>query len=326
MLPVGDGQEIFYEVAGNPDGIPAVFVHGGPGGGTSRQSFCFFDPRAYRIIRFDQRGCGRSTPSVADPAADVDELLEVNTTAHLIADMERLRTHLNIDRWLVFGGSWGSTLSLAYAQAHPDKVLALVLRGIFLLRKTELDFYYNGGAGHIFPEYWDEFLGAVDEHLRPAADDIHGRTRIDGVDLIEQYHRLLHSSDWDTVTDAARRWSMWEGLTSHLDIPHTPGDHGQQAFDVAFARIENHYFVNHAFIGDGQLLEPGNIDKIRDIPAVIVQGRYDVVCPMKSAWQLHRAWPEAEFHVSDRSGHAADEAQTAARLVAATDNFARRFG
>ncbi|MCG7632530.1 prolyl aminopeptidase [Gordonia McavH-238-E] len=312
-LDVGDGQKIYWETSGNPDGKPAVFVHGGPGGGTAPTQRRFFDPAKYRIVLFDQRGCGRSRPHIADGAD-----LSVNTTPHLIADMERLRAHLGIQRWQVFGGSWGSTLGLAYAQAHPDRVTELVLRGIFLLRRSEIDWYYNGGAAHIYPDLWESYLEPIPVDER------------DG-DLVEAYHRLLTSDDAETARAAARAWTGWEQATSYL-LPRPEEDtadasedtpHGTDAdrFDLAFASIENHYFVNHGFLRDGQLLE--NIDAIASIPGVIVQGRYDVVCPTRSAWDLHRAWPAADLHIVADAGHASYEPGIRHHLIEATDRFAR---
>ncbi|MVU83496.1 prolyl aminopeptidase [Nocardia sp. ET3-3] len=302
MLDVGDGQHLYYEVSGNPDGKPAVFLHGGPGGGTSPYHRQFFDPEAYRIVLFDQRGCGRSTPHIADGAS-----LEHNTTWHLVADIERLRTHLGVERWQVFGGSWGSTLALSYAQAHPDRVTELVLRGIFLLRRKEIDWYYNGSAGYVYPDEWEKFLAPVPEADRDQ-------------DLVEVYHRLLHSPDAALATDAAVAWSTWEGSTSSL-LPHPDrvAETADPRFALAFARIENHYFVNHGFLDEGQLLR--DIDRIAHIPGVIVQGRYDVVCPATSAWDLHRAWPASELHLVPDAGHAALEPGITHHLVEATDKY-----
>ncbi|KQR97877.1 proline iminopeptidase [Williamsia sp. Leaf354] len=302
MLDVGDGQRIHVECSGDPEGKPVVFVHGGPGGGTSPDQRRFFDPTAYRIILFDQRGCGQSTPHIADGAD-----LSVNTTAHLIADMERIRTHLGVERWQVFGGSWGSTLGLAYAQAHPERVTELVLRGIFLLRRSEIDWYYNGGAAHLFPDLWEGYLAPIPESDR------------DG-DLVAAYRRLLASDDPDVRSAAATAWTNWEQRTSHL-LPTPDGDDVDTRFDLAFASIENHYFTHGGFLDDGQLLR--DIDRMAHIPGVIVQGRYDVVCPMRSAWDLHRAWPSADLRIVDDAGHASFEAGIKHHLVEATDRFAR---
>ncbi|WP_185981633.1 prolyl aminopeptidase [Skermania sp. ID1734] len=301
-LDVGDGQEIYWETSGNPDGKPALFVHGGPGGGTTGDQRRFFDPAAYRIVLFDQRGCGQSRPHVADGAS-----LDTNTTDHLIADIEALRTHLDIERWLVFGGSWGSTLALAYAQRHPERVTELVLRGIFLLRRSEIDWYYNGAAGNIFPENWQRFLAPVPESER------------DG-DLVAAYHRLLFSSDEEAATRAAIAWSTWEGATSTLlPQPDRVAESAEPRFARAFARIENHYFTHGGFLDEGQLLT--NIGAMQDIPGVIVQGRYDIVCPATSAWELHQAWPASTLVIVDNAGHAAAEPGTTHALIEATDRF-----
>ena len=301
-LDVGDGQRIHWEISGNPDGKPVVFLHGGPGGGTEPAYRRFFDPAAYRVVLFDQRGCGRSTPHVADGAD-----LAVNTTPHLIADIEALREHLEVDRWMVFGGSWGSTLALAYAQRHPARVTELVLRGIFLLRRREIDWYYNGGAGHLFPEQWQRFLAPIPESER-------------GGDLVEAYHRLLHHPDLEVATDAAVAWSTWEGATSSLlPSPDRLAETAEPRFALAFARIENHYFRHGGFFDEGALLR--DADALGSIPGVIVQGRYDVVCPAVSAWELHRAWPRSVLEIIDDAGHSALEPGTSAALVEATDRF-----
>ncbi|KJR07318.1 prolyl aminopeptidase [Gordonia sihwensis] len=300
-LNVGDGQEIYWETSGDPDGKPVVFVHGGPGGGTAPRQRRFFDPARYRVVLFDQRGCGQSRPHIADGGD-----LSVNTTDHLIADMEALRVHLGIDAWQVFGGSWGSTLGLAYAQAHPERVTELVLRGIFLLRRSEIDWYYNGGAANIFPDLWETYLDPIPEDQR-------------GGDLVEAYHRILTGADRERAQRAATAWSTWENKTSYL-LPQCNSDQTDR-FDLAFATIENHYFMNRGFLADGQLL--ANIDRIAHIPAVIVQGRYDVVCPMRSAWDLHRAWPAAQLEIVDDAGHASFEPGIVHHLVEATDGFAR---
>ncbi|RDI32514.1 proline iminopeptidase [Rhodococcus sp. AG1013] len=302
FLAAGDDQHVYWEVSGNPDGKPVVFLHGGPGGGTDPAHRRFFDPDAYRIVLFDQRGCGRSTPHVAEGAD-----LTVNTTDHLLADIELLRGHLGVERWQVFGGSWGSTLALAYAQRFPQRVTELVLRGIFLLRRSEIDWYYNGGAGHMFPERWAEFLAPV-----PVAE----RTG----DLVEAYHRLLHADDPDTALRAAIAWSSWEGATSSLlPKPERVAETSEPRFALAFARIENHYFRNAGFIEEAQLLRDAGV--LASIPGVIVQGRYDVVCPATSAWELHRAWPASELHIVDDAGHAAAEPGITHHLVEATDRF-----
>jgi proline iminopeptidase len=293
-------HDLYFEECGNPDGKPVVFLHGGPGGGSEPKQRRFFDPKRYRIILFDQRGCGKSTPH----ASLVD-----NTTWDLVADIETLREHLGVARWQVFGGSWGSTLALAYAETHPSRVTELVLRGIFLLRKQEIDWFYQRGAGAIFPDAWEEYLAPIPEAERG--------------DLLHAYHRRLTSDDATVRQEAARAWSVWEGKTSCLApnvelIAKTAGDE----FSLAFARIECHYFVHHGFVdGERALLAPANIAKIRSIPGVIVQGRYDVVCPAESAWALHRAWPEADLKIVGDAGHSAMEPGIIHELVTATDGF-----
>lgn len=298
-LRVSELHELHVEEAGNPDGQPAVFVHGGPGGGCEPWHRQFFKPERYRIVLIDQRGCGRSTPHA--------ELRE-NTTWDLVADMERVREHLGIERWVVFGGSWGSTLSLAYAQTHPDRVRALILRGIFMLRPEELHWFYQEGASWIYPDAWEAYLAPI-----PAAERD---------DLLAAYYRRLTSDDEAVRLQAARAWSIWEGSTSKL-LPDSDvmAHFGDPYFAEAFARIECHYFTHGGFFDTpDQLLR--DIDRIRDIPAVIVQGRYDVVCPARSAWDLHRAWPEADFQIIPDAGHAASEPGIRAALVAATERFA----
>lgn len=300
-LRVSDLHEIYWEVSGNPQGKPVVFVHGGPGGGTDAKQRRFFDPAAYRIVLFDQRGCGKSTPHA--------ELTD-NTTWTLVSDMERIREMLGIDRWQVFGGSWGSTLALAYAQKHPERVSELILRGIFLLRRKELEWFYQQGASALFPDAWEKYL-------EPIPVDERG-------DMMAAYHRRLTSPDRSTRVRAAQAWSVWEAATSFLLQRHEHIDHAaDDEFSLAFARIECHYFVNRGFFEvDDQLLR--DVDRIRDIPTVIAQGRYDVVCPMMSAWDLHRAWPEAEFHVIPDAGHSAYEPGLVDRLIRATDQFRPR--
>lgn len=315
-------QHIAYAEYGNPEGIPALFIHGGPGGGTSAKEACFFNPDKYRIVLIDQRGCGKSTPHLADPEITIDAELSVNTTSELIGDIEAIRETLGIDKWVVFGGSWGSTLSLAYTQAHPERTLAIILRGIFMLRRTELDWYYNGGAAYMFPDKWERFLSVIPDDKKPDPLNPAGMTHLPDVNLIDVYHELLRSDDHDTAVAAARAWSVWEGSTSYLHEQPTD-THEDERFALAFARIENHYFVNHGFLEEGQLLR--DVDKIRDIPAVIAQGRYDVVCPPITAWQLHQAWPEATFVWSPTSGHASYEEETTSTLVSATDKFAETF-
>ena len=298
-LRVSDVHELYFEESGNPDGKPVVFLHGGPGGGSDPKVRRFFHPEKYRVVMFDQRGCGKSTPYAS---------LEANTTWDLVADIERLREHLGIARWQVFGGSWGSTLALAYAEKHPDRVTELVLRGIFLLRKKEIDWFYQEGASILFPDAWEPYLAHIPEAERG--------------DLVAAYHKRLTSEDPAVRLQAAKIWSGWEGATSKL-LPDASfaGHYEEDEFALAFARIEAHYFVNRGFFEvDGQLLQGAG--RIRHIPGVIVQGRYDVVCPIISAWALHRAWPEADFVISPDAGHSAWEPPNTRALVAATDKFA----
>jgi proline iminopeptidase len=304
-LRVSDVHELYYEESGNPKGLPAVFLHGGPGGGTDGKMRRFFDPKRYRIVLFDQRGCGKSRP----PSS-----LEDNTTWHLVEDIEKLREHLGIAQWLVFGGSWGSTLALAYAQKHPQTVSALVLRGIFLLRRWELEFFYQHprGTAALFPDLWERYIEPIPEEERG--------------DMMQAYYKRLTSSDPKVLTAAAKAWSIWEGSTSYLRFkPSYIAKFEEDQYAAAFARIECHYFVNAGFMRDGQLIEKQEIDRIRDIPAVIVQGRYDVVCPMRSAWDLHRVWPEAELQVVGDAGHSAFEPGITHQLVSATDRFAKEL-
>ncbi len=304
MLPVSDGNRIAFEVSGRPDGKPVVFLHGGPGGGVVPDHRRLFDPDRYRIILFDQRGCGRSTPHASDPAADIS----VNTTAHLIADIERLRTHLGVDRWQVFGGSWGSTLALAYAQAFPERVTELIVRGIFLLRDQEIRWFYQYGASELFPDVWQDYLAPI-----PVAERD---------DLLMAYHRRLFDPDPAVHVPAAIAWSAWEMATVRLHPQQDAVRMAQQnvAFSVAFARIENHYFVNRGWFSPNQLLECA--DRIANIPGVIVQGRYDVCTPPRSAWDLHQAWPKAELVMVPDAGHAFDEPGILSALIEATDRFA----
>ncbi len=298
-LRVSATHEVYYEQCGHPQGKPAVFVHGGPGAGAGTQARQFFDPQRYRIVVFDQRGCGRSRPHAS---------LEDNTTWHLVADMEQLRTLLGIERWLVFGGSWGSTLALAYAQAHPRRVTELVLRGIFMLRKAEIDWFYQQGASALFPDRWEHYLAPIPQRERG--------------DLVAAYYRRLTSRSRAVQVRAARAWSVWEAATSFLQV--NEGNIAKWAgdeFAVAVARIECHYFVNKGFLArEDQLLR--GVRRIRHVPAVIVQGRYDVVCPMQTAWDLHRAWPEADFRIVADAGHSALEPGITHELVSATDRYA----
>jgi proline iminopeptidase len=304
LLDVGDGNSIYWEVCGNPDGKPAVMLHGGPGAGCTEDHRRQFDPEAYRIVLFDQRNCGRSTPHASDPEVS----LEANTTWNLVADLERLREHLGIERWLVFGGSWGSALSLAYAQTHPGRVTELVVRGIFTLRPFELYWFYQEGASLIFPDLWEGYLAPIPEDERE--------------DLITAYGPRLNSPDRDVRIEAARAWSRWEaGAITLLPNKELVDHFGEPDYAVAFARIENHYFVNEGFFAEEQLIR--DMSKIRHIPGVIVQGRYDVCTPVATAWDLHKAWPEADFQLVDDAGHASDEPGILHRLIEATDRFAR---
>jgi proline iminopeptidase len=298
-LRVSDIHEIYWEESGRADGQPVVFVHGGPGGGTDPKQRRFFDPSVYRIVLFDQRGCGKSRPRSS---------LDENTTWHLVADMERLREHLAIERWVVFGGSWGSTLALAYAEAHPARVRALVLRGIFMLRRHEIRWFYQEGASFIFPDAWEDYVAPIPPAERG--------------DLVAAYHRRLTGVDAAERARAARAWAVWEASTSRLILDQKLIEEFAEPESAdAFARIECHYFVNGGFFRTPeQLLD--DVERVRHIPTVIVQGRYDVVCPLTSAWDLHRRWPEARFEIVPDAGHAALEPGTTDRLVTATDEFA----
>ncbi|MCG5219393.1 prolyl aminopeptidase [Streptosporangium sp. KLBMP 9127] len=302
MLEVGDGQRIHWELCGNPDGKPAVFLHGGPGGGIVPVHRRLFDPEAYRILLFDQRGCGRSTPHAG--AHDVD--LSVNTTWHLVDDIERLREMAGVERWLVLGGSWGSTLALAYAQTHPGRVTELITRGIFMVRQKELDWVIRQGVSFLFPAEWERFLAPIPEEERG--------------DLFAAYHRRITDPDPTVRTKAAVAWSVWEGTMTYLrPRPEAVAMHADPAFALAFARIETHYLANHGFLAEDQLLRDAG--RLRDIPGVIVQGRYDMCTPPVTAWELHRAWPEAEFHLVEEAGHAGDEPGILHHLIEATDRF-----
>ena len=298
FLPVDGRHRIYYEQCGNPQGKPVVILHGGPGAGCSAKMRRFHDPSRYRIVLFDQRGSGRSTPH-----ADLVD----NTTWDLVADIEALREHLGITRWQVFGGSWGSTLALAYAQAHPSRVTELVLRGIFMLRRWELEWFYQQGASRLFPDAWSHYLEAIPD--------------VERGDLISAYHRRLTSSDEATRLAAARAWSVWEASTSLL-IPDEAfiDGHKDAHFALSFARIESHYFVHGGFFDvEDQLLRDAH--RLKGIPGVIVHGRYDVVCPIQSAWDLHRAWPDSKRVISPTSGHSAFEVENASALIEATDGF-----
>ena len=300
-LKVDDRHVLYYEQCGNPQGKPVVMLHGGPGAGCGEKMRRFHDPSKYRIVLFDQRGSGRSVPH-----ADLVD----NTTWDLVADIEKLRETLGIERWQVFGGSWGSTLALAYAQAHPRRVTELVLRGIFLVRPWEFAWFYGGsdGAGALFPDLYTEFAAAIPPEERG--------------EMMDAYYRRLTSDDPAVRSAAAKVWSIWEGATSYLRLdPKDLKKFEEDAYAETFARIECHYFVNRGFLrSTTQLLD--DVPKVRHIPAVIVQGRYDVVCPMKSAWDLHCAWPEADLRIVPDAGHSAFEAGNIHELVSATDRFA----
>ena len=298
FLKVDSGHELYYEECGNPGGKPVVFLHGGPGGGCTVGMRRFWNPDVYRIVLFDQRGSGKSTPHAN---------LENNTTWDLVNDIEVLRAALQIDRWQVFGGSWGSTLALAYCQKHPERVTEIVLRGIFMLRKKEIDWFYQHGASEIFPDRWQHYLKPIPSGERG--------------DLLHAYYKRLTSDDSKVRLGAAKAWSTWEGTTSTL-LPNADiaGVFGEAEMALALARIECHYFVNNGFMDDNQLIN--DVGRIRNIPAVIVQGRYDVVCPVISAWELSEAWPEADLRIVPDAGHAAFESGNVHELIMATDAFA----
>ncbi|GAA0978834.1 MULTISPECIES: prolyl aminopeptidase [Nocardiopsidaceae] len=303
MLDVGDGHRVYWELCGNPEGKPVVFLHGGPGGGCVPDHRRLFDPARYRILLFDQRNCGRSTPH----AGQMDTDLSTNTTWALVEDMERLREMIGAQSWQVFGGSWGSCLALAYAQKHPERVSELVVRGIFTLRDEELRWFYQEGASNLFPDLWESYLAPIPEEERD--------------DLVAAYARRLASPDREVRLEAARAWSVWEGSTVTLvPDPSLREHHADEEYALAFARIENHYFVNKGFLEPNQLVD--GAEAIRHIPGVIVQGRYDVCTPVRTAYDLHKAWPEAEFHIVDDAGHAFSEPGILDRLVEATDRFA----
>jgi proline iminopeptidase len=299
MLDVGDGHELYWERCGTPGAKPVVFLHGGPGAGAGPAHRRQFDPSKYDILLFDQRGCGRSTPHAS---------LDANTTWHLVADIERLREMAGVDKWMVFGGSWGSTLSLAYAQTHPERVTELVLRGIFLFDQYELDWLYReGGASSLYPDKWEEFLAPIPEAERG--------------DLVAAYRRLLTGDDPVRQLEAAKAWSKWEGETVTL-LPHPEviADFSEPAKAIAIARIENHYMINKGWLEEGQLL--AGAERLRGIPGVIVQGRHDCCTPPRAAWALHKAWPEAELNIVPDGGHLFNEPGVLDGLIRATDKFA----
>lgn len=298
FLDVGDGHTIYWERVGTKGGKPAVFLHGGPGGGTSPLQRRLFDPTLYDVLLFDQRGCGKSTPHAG---------LEANTTWHLVADIERLRALMGVEKWLVFGGSWGSTLALAYAETHPEHVSELVLRGIYTLTKGELDWYYQFGVSEMFPDRWEMFQAPIPENERH--------------DMMGAYRRYLTGTDRKKQLECAIAWSTWEGATiTLLPNPDYAAHFGEDDYAIAFARIENHFFVHAGWLEEGQLLRDAG--KLKDIPGVIVHGRYDMPCPAKYAWQLHKAWPKADFHLIEGAGHAYLEPGILDQLIRATDRFA----
>ncbi|MFL0797483.1 MAG: prolyl aminopeptidase [Cellvibrionaceae bacterium] len=300
-LAVEEPHQLYYEECGNPDGVPVIFIHGGPGMGCDSKSRRFFDPELYRIIIFDQRGAGRSTPHAN---------LENNTTQALVADMEVLRDHLQVKQWMLFGGSWGSTLALAYAETHPENVLAMVLRGIFLCRKRDLDWFYEGGAAHVYPEYWQDYVKPI--------------PKIERNNFISAYYKQLIGDNEIQKMAAAKAWSVWEGrcatlrpnedVVHHFADPHTA---------LALARIEAHYFVNNSFMEENQLVK--NAAAIANIPGIIIHGRYDMVCPLDNAYALHQAWPNAELEIIRDAGHAAFEAGIIDALVRATEKMAHKI-
>ncbi len=301
QLRVDSVHTLYIEESGEPEGIPILFLHGGPGAGCQPYHRRFFDPNRYRIILFDQRGCGRSMPHAE---------LEANNTGLLISDIESIRELLGVSEWMVFGGSWGSTLALAYAEAHPSRVLGLILRGVFLCREREIEWFYQEGASRVYPDYWQDYLSIVPVSERD--------------DMLRAYHRRLTGKDELARMAAAKAWSLWEARTAsllptkdiinHFSDPHVA---------LSLARIESHYFVNNAFLKPNQLLD--NAHRISDIPGIIVQGRYDLICPMESAWELHQAWPKGELKIIADAGHAADEPGIDKALVQATDFFAEEL-
>lgn len=299
MLEVGDGHSIYYERSGKKGGKPVVFLHGGPGGGFSPAHRQLFDPARYDVTLFDQRGCGRSTPYAS---------LEANTTWHLVADIERLREKFGHAQWQVFGGSWGSTLALAYAETHPERVSELILRGVYTVTKAELDWYYRFGVSEMFPDKWERFLAPL-------------KTAEERADPVRAYRALLTGEDEAAKLAAARAWSTWEGETiTLLPSPELSAAFADGHYALAFARIENHYFIHDAWLEDRQLLR--DAPKLKGIPGAIVHGRYDMPCPARYAWELHKAWPDAEFHLIEGAGHAYSEPGILDRLIRATDRFA----
>ena len=296
MMDVGEGHRIYVEQCGNPEGVPVVVLHGGPGGGCSPAMRRYFDPLEYRVVLFDQRGCGRSRPHAS---------VEANTTWHLVRDIEVIREALGVDRWMIFGGSWGAALALIYAQAHPERIVHLILRGIFLGTKTELDWFYGGGAGQFWPDMWERFTGMIPQ------DEQH--------DMIAAYHRRLFSDDLMLETRYARAWALWENTLASMGN-EGPGVESPAEYARAFARLENHYFTHRAFLDeDGQILR--RMSMLRDVPGTIVQGRYDMICPPCSAWQLHKAWPGSDLRMVGKAGHALSEPGITSELVRVMDQL-----
>jgi len=292
---------LHVEECGNPQGVPVVFVHGGPGAGCEPWHRRFFDPNVYRIVLFDQRGCGKSTPHAE---------LDGNTTQALVADMEAIREFLHIDKWVVFGGSWGSTLGLVYAETHPHRVLGLILRGIFLCRPQDISWFYQAGASRIFPDYWQSFEQVIPPEERQ--------------DMVRAYYQRLTGDDEIARMAAAKAWSVWEGRTATLEPRQAVVDHFADPFTaMSLARIECHYFMHDSFLAPNQIVRDAS--RLHDIPGVIVHGRYDVVCPIDQAWALHQAWPPAEFHIIPDAGHSASEAGIVDALVRATQRMAERY-
>jgi len=299
-LAVDEQHTLYVEECGNPQGIPVVFIHGGPGGSISPAHRCFFNPEAYRIVLFDQRGCGQSTPHAC---------LDNNTTQHLISDMETIRQHLNIEQWLLFGGSWGSTLALAYAQSHPERVLGMILRGIFLCRPQDIHWFYQQGASAIFPDYWQDYISVIPEAERD--------------NMLAAYYRRLTSDNELARMAAAKAWSIWEGRCSTLHPNTDIAEHfGDPHIALAMARIEAHYFINNSFMTENQLIK--NADVLQDIPITLIHGRYDVVCPIEQAFALQKALPNAQLNIIRDAGHSAFEPGITDNLIKATDQFAQR--
>lgn len=300
-LAVDKPHQLYIEECGNPDGLPVAFVHGGPGAGCEPYHRRFFDPNVYRIVLFDQRGCGRSTPHAE---------LTGNTTQALVADMEVIRQHLKIDKWVVFGGSWGSTLGLVYAQTHPEAVLGLILRGIFLCGRREIHWFYQDGASRIFPDYWEDFLRPIPE--------------VERGDLVRAYYKRLVGDDEVARMAAAKAWSLWEGRAATLQLSKSVVDHfARPSTALSLARIECHYFMHDSFLEAEQILH--NAHRLADIPAIIVHGRYDIVCPVENAWALHRAWPQATLKIIADAGHSASEPGTTDALIKATMTLSHRL-